>query len=399
MPTTGSVQLTAEIVPMYDSGFFMQAQSHVFHDQFFDLRQEMNAQRGDTYRYPILYSLAPNTSQLDELVDVVSQLMSISELSVSIGEYGGAVDITRLAVALSYVDIYKQAAYANGYNLAESIDLVARAVMGQGSRRFFINSRTARSGINGPTTEDDRMSAPFIEQMVNFGRLTGMPLYEDGALCALKHPYVFYDIQQDPGVRQMSQYSHPEILFNGELAYWGGLRIIVSANAKAFYGAGAAAASAVATTLSAAAAVGAESISVTSATNIDVGETLRIGTAETANTWTDTNELFIVTSISGTTISGYALQGGPSTGGGLRYAHASGQAVSNAAAVFPTTFMGPNSLSKVCSGFTGPYGESVVSGPFDKLGRFLTFGWWLIGGWARTFEPWLFRAETGSSLL
>ena len=399
MATTGTTQIADEVQPLYDSRFIMQAQMNVYHDQFFNMRKEMDGERGSSYRYPILYSLAPNTTQLDELLDVASQLMNVNELSTTLGEYGGAVDLTRLAVALSYADVYKQAAYANGYNLAESIDIISRGVMGQGARRFFPNARTARSALNGITTEDDRMTAPFLEQMANFGRLAGMPLYPDGALCTEMHPFVFYDVQQDPTIRQMSQYSHPEILFNGELAYWSGIRMVVSAGAKAFYAAGASNASAIATTLNGSVAAGAEDIIVASATNIDVGDMMLIGTIETGNTWTDTNELWVVTAVSGTTITGYALQGGPSTGGGLRYAHASGATVSNAATVFPTTFVGPESLTKVCSGFTGPYGETVVSGPFDKLGRFLTFGWWLISGWSRTFEPWLFRCETGSSLL
>lgn len=399
MAVTGTAQLADEVKPLYDSNFIMQTQMNCYQDQFFNMRKEMNGQRGSSYRYPILYSLAPNTSQLNELTDVASQLMNVNEVTVTLGEYGGAVDVTRLAVALSYADVYKQAAYANGYNVAESIDLIARAVIGQGSRRYFPNARTSRATLNGPTTEDDRISAPLLEQMAIQGRLQGMPLYEDGALCTSIHPYVYYDLQQDPGVRLMSQYSHPEILFNGELGYWSGVRMVVTGNNKAFYSAGAANASPISTTVASSIAAGDDSFTITATTNVDAGDMILVGTIETGNTWYDTNELFIVTGVVGSVVSGYALQGGPSLNGGFRYAHAAGATVSNAATVYPTTFLGPESLTKVCSDFTGPYGETVVSGPFDKLGRFLTFGWWLIAGWSRTIEPWLFRLETGSSLL
>jgi hypothetical protein len=204
--------------------------------------------------------------------------------------------------------------------------------------------------------------------------------------------------QTNGGLRTMAQYSHPELLFNGELAYWGGLRMIVTANAKGFWGAGGAATPAVATTLSAAANPGDPSIAVTAATNIAVGQWLSIvDAAEPGNTWSDSNELFMVTGIAGTTITGFALDPGPGDVAGLRFAHASGAAVTNANSVFPVPVFGPNSVTKASSDWTGPYGETVVTGPFDRLGRFLTFGWYGIEGYARTRNAWLFRGEVGSS--
>ena len=102
----------------------------------------------------------------------------------------------------------------------------------------------------------------------------------------------------------------------------------------------------------------------------------------------------MVTGIAGTTISGFALDPGPGDVAGLRFAHASGATVTNANSVFPVPVFGPNSVTKASSDWTGPYGETVVTGPFDRLGRFLTFGWYGIEGYARTRNAWLFRGES-----
>ncbi len=397
MATTGSAQISNEVKPLYDAEFYMQGQGMVYYDQLYDVKPLMNGVRGSSLNWPLLASLNPNTAQLDELTDVTAQVLNISELSIPIYEYGGAVDVSKYAVAVSYADVYKQAAYANGYNLAESYDFIARATALQGSRQIFINGATARSSINGPATAAYRCSAAFLERMAFLARLTKMPLYPDGALCDLVHPWVMYDILQDAGVRQMSTYSYPELLFNGELAYWGGVRFIVSANAKAFWGAGAANASAVNTTLGSAVAAGSTTIVVAANTNINVGSILNVGTAETGNTWFDTNEAFWVTGVSGTTITGFAIDPGAGSGGGIRYAHASGTTVTNNASVYPQLLVGPDSLAKVASTFTGPYGETVVSGPFDRLGRYLTFGWYSLVGFGRPVEAWIIRPETGSS--
>lgn len=407
MATTGTSALSNEVKALYDGHFYLQGQSLVYWDQFCDLREQMNGVRGQTYNFPVIESLQPNTGALDELSDVVAQQMRAAEIVVTLQEFGGAVEVTKFAVATSYADVYKQAAYVNGYNLAESLDMVVRATAGQGSRTLFPSGVTARTALNSQTTAH-RLGPALVELWAIIARTIKMPLYEDGAVVTCIHPFAFYDMLQDTngtGVRVMSQYSHPEILFNGELAYWGGMRFIVSANAKAFWGVGTSTVSggtAASTTLSAQVNVGDTALSVASGTNLVNGSWIAVQDGnETGNTWFDTNELFRVTSGGGTTtLTGFMLDPGPAVGsneGGARYAHASGKTVINNSAAYPVVIMGPNSITKVCSSWTGPYGETVVTGPFDRLGRMLTFGWYAILGYARTRNAWLLRGEVSSS--
>jgi len=368
----------------------MQVQNMVYWDQFADLRKLMNGQRGSTFNFPIAESLGPNTATLDELADVTPALMKVNEAVLTLQEYGGAVEVTKLAVATSYADVYKQAAYLNGYNMAESIDLVARAVFGQGARVIYQNAKTSRLTLDGFNTAASRVSGTFLQKLAIFGRGWKMPLYEDGTLCTVVHPFVHYDLQTDADIKLLAQYQQGDILFNGEVAYWGGLRIVVAPDAKGFWGSGANASSSSATTLNGAVAAGDTTMVVTAATNINVGNWITVAdTLETGNTWYDTNEILLVTATSGTTITVAAFDPGPGSNGGFRYAHASGKTVNNNCAVFPITIVGPNSVTKVVSDFTGPYGESVVTGPFDRLGRFLTFGWYLIAAYGRTRDAWI----------
>lgn len=404
MATTTSTVLTNEVKALYDADFLLQGQSVVYWDQFANLRMVMDGQRGITYNFPIIESQQPNTAPLDELTDVSPQQMRANEIVVTLQEFGGAIEVTKFAVAVAYADVYQQAAFANGYNLAESFDFIARAVFGQGSRVIYQNAKTARSGLDGQQTAASRINSAFLMRLsMVFARSIKMPLYEDGAVCTVLHPFVMYDLSQDPTIQTMSQYSHPELLFNGEVAYWGGTRIVVSSNAKGFWGAGANAATSLSTTLAAAANIGDTNIKLTSVTGLTVGMMLAILDAtEPANTWSDTNELFYITAVGtsgagGTGIDGFAIDPGPGDGAGLRYAHASGKTVNNSNSVYPIVIFGPNSVTKAASDFTGPYGQTVVSGPFDRLGRFLTFGWYAIVGFARTRNAWIFRGEVGSS--
>lgn len=406
MATTGTAALSAEVKAMYDADFYIQGQSMVFWDQISDLKGPiMNGQRGISQNFPIVESNQPNYVALDELTDVSATQMRANEVVVTLQEYGGAIEVTKFAVATAYADVYKQAAFINGYNLAESFDYIVRAVAGQGSRVMFQNSRTTRAQFAGQTTAADVASVKFVELLAIFARNFKMPMYEDNAVATIIHPFLFYDMLQDTaggGVRTMSQYSHPEILFNAELAYWGGMRIIVSANAKGFWGAGAAAASPSGNlTLTSPINVGDATLNLSAATNLTAGMWVAIQDGqETGNTWFDTNELMRITGVSGNTVSGFMIDPGPGDAGGARFAHASGGAgtiVTNRNSVFPIVVVGPNSITKAASSWTGPFGETVVTGPYDRLGRFLTFGWYAIVGWARTRNAWLLRGECGSS--
>jgi N4-gp56 family major capsid protein len=130
MATTDTVSLAPEIKAAFDADFYMAVQSRLYHDQFSYLKEMNNGVRGSTWEWPIVESLQPQASPLDELVDVVPQRMVANAISIPLREYGGVIEVTKFAVATSYSDVLEQAALANGYNMAESIDLVARAALG-----------------------------------------------------------------------------------------------------------------------------------------------------------------------------------------------------------------------------------------------------------------------------
>ena len=399
MAITGTAELSNEVKTVYDADYMIAGQSTVYWDQLCDPRQVDEGRKSNTYTWPILENTIPNTTPLTEKTEVVSQTLSANEISVTIQEFGGAIEVTRFLAATAYVDVYQQAAYANGYNMAETFDYLARAVFGQGSRRFFPSGVTARSTLAGKSNSAHRISAALLELWSTFARTSRMPMYEDNTVVCPLHPFVYYDLLQATDIRQLAQYQHPEILLNGEVAFWSSIRFLLTANAKAFFGAGAAPSSAVATTLATAVDAGDATITVVSASNINVGDWLNVvDTAETGNTWYDTNELFYVTSTSGTDITGFGYEPGAGDAGGLRYAHVAGKAVTNNNTVYPLTMVGPKSVTKGYSSFTGPYGESIVTGPFDKLGRFLNFGWYALMGYTRTRNSWIQRGEVGSSI-
>ena len=50
---------SAEVVAEYDADFLMQCQGVLYWDQFCDLREQMNGERGRTYNFPLVASSNP----------------------------------------------------------------------------------------------------------------------------------------------------------------------------------------------------------------------------------------------------------------------------------------------------------------------------------------------------
>jgi N4-gp56 family major capsid protein len=410
MPATGTAALSAEVKPLYDADYLLASQSMIGLDQFTDLREVMGGQRGQSVNFPILENMQPATGPLSELSDVQPVPMTASEVVVTLQEWGNAVQVTRFVKATAYPDVYEQAAQAVGNNQAESIDMILRPVFGQGTRVVLPTGVASRAAL----TQTNKLTGSLMLRLTTLARGSKTPAFEDGFYGSVMHPNQHYDLLQDPILQNLGTYQKADLLFNGEIGYWQGIRFVVLASWKAFWGAGAPPTGAASTTLAAAAAIGdgttaATTLKVTAVTNINVGDWLVIRDAtEPANVWSDTNELVQVLAVGtagagGTGLTITAYDPGPNNSGGLRYAHASGTAVITAtntagsANVYPLVIFGPQSITKAASSETGPFGIATVTGPFDVLGRFVNHGWYLIGGWARTTERWLWRLETGGT--
>lgn len=410
MPATGTSALSAEVKPLYDADYLLAAQSMIGLDQFTDLREVMGGQRGQSVNFPILENMQPATTALSELSDVQPVPMTASEVVIPLFEFGNAVQVTRFVKATAYPDVYEQAAQAVGNNQAESIDLILRPVFGQGTRVVLAGNAANRAAL----TSTNKLTGPLMLRLATLARGSKTPSFEDGFFGSVMHPNMHYDLLQDSVLQNLGVYQKADLLFNGEIGFWQGIRFVVLSNWKAFWGAGAPPTNAASTTLAAAAAVGdgttaATTLKVTAVTNINVGDWIVIQDAtEPGNVWSDTNELVQVLAVGtagagGTGLTVTAYDPGPNNAGGLRYAHASGTAVKTAwntggcANVYPLAIFGPQSITKAASSETGPYGVATVTGPFDVLGRFVNHGWYLISGWGRTTERWLWRLECGGT--
>lgn len=349
-----------------------------------------NLYRGSSIVLNFLSDLEPGTAAIPENIDVTPVSFRDATATITPTSRYNAIQVSELLMNSASTNYAQERYELLGKNMMESVDLLAKEVATQG---LVVQRAAARNALDAGTTTHRLNYAAFVNATADL-QMYKVPGWEDPASgqpkwFAIMHPYSFADLRADTNITAISQYQKASILLRYELGELGPFKLIVTPWAKVFWGAGAANATAVETTLSSAAKALDKQIVVTSATNIAVGNRLLVGTHETGDTHYSTNEIVTVTSVSGATI-GIAGEG---ANGGLRFDHASGDAVSNDDSVGTCVFGGPESLMKVYDPQVGEFGEVVGPKKEGLLDQFESLAWKWYGAYARPIENRVIRHE------
>ena len=413
--TTGKDQRTYSIQSILSTGIQYEVSRKQTFGQFPYVPEDGaipsgGAKAGQTVLMRFQQRMELNTNTINERADITPERVSDNQVSVTMNEYGNAVQDTMLATIVTKGNLREELVHAIGENQVASLDRLAGRNYYEGQNMVFRANGAARSDLD---SVNDIMSASgvgmsFLTRGTAALRASRAPGFEmDGNgqpnYVSVVHGALVQDLPETAGYLPALQYqSGRDELFNGELGNIRGLRFVESAQGKVYPGAGAVAQAA--TTITASVAAGGTTCVVASATGIAVGDIITLGTVEpgTSNSETETTypdlENVLVTGVSGTTITiaGLGFSTGDIATPGFRYAHASGAAVTEAALVAALPIFGPRSVMKAYAAEVGEFGEARVTGPFDTLGRFHNFGWYAVMGWAKTNGLWTVRLEVAT---
>lgn len=416
MATTGTADRSNSIQTLLTTDMVYEAARSQVWGQFPKIAPEgelSGARKGSTINIRFQQRLPANTNTINEKADITPRVVNDNVSAISINEYGDAVQYAEFLTLVQMGDARKEIGKAIADQQVLSLDRLAGRQYYEGNSYVMrANGVAARSSLDATndTLKSSGVGMSFIASGIAALRGAGAPGFSsDGngqeKYATVVHTSVAQDIPETSGYLPALQYGGKMTLFNGEIAEVRGLRFTESAQGKVYPGAGTTAQGA--TTLSASAAAGATTISVTSATGFAVGDFLTLGTLEDGSTVTTENasaaverlETVMVTAVSGTdlTVIGMGYASGAAQTPGLRYAHPSGEAVTEAAQVAAIPIFGPSSVMKAYAVPVGPFGQARVSGPFDTLQRFHNVGWYFVGGWAKTMGLWTARLEVACS--
>src|SRR5579859_6431377 len=135
MATTSSATLGNIVKTAYDRLLYMDLRSQPTFDMVADVKPALQAMPGNVVTWSILSNLSAATSTLTETSDISTVALSNpTQVSATLAEYGNGVELTAVLRATGFVDVDNATLNVLGYNLADSLDQVAAAVIDAGSR-------------------------------------------------------------------------------------------------------------------------------------------------------------------------------------------------------------------------------------------------------------------------
>lgn len=394
----------------YEKLAYFALRPEMYYDAVAEVKATDLTNPGATIKFTIFNDLAAASTALSETTDVTPVTLDDSQITVSLLEYGNAVQTSAKLRSVAFMQVNPIIANVLGFNAGISIDTVARNTVQLGQnyaiqgRTGAINTTTAvTTGIRANLLTTDTLTAASVLRQVAALRGANVPTF-NGLYKAFIHPDVSYDLRQTTGTNNWADphaYSDPSGIWNGVVGVFGGAQFMETPRAPLFANAGASGTSSpsAATTVSSILVSGSTVTATTAASHgIAVGGYFSI--AGNTNSGTNaingdfvaaagtTGSTLVFDILPGRTISGTTLAGTVNVfAGGTND-------------VYGTLIMGRQAVAK---GFSvgGGYSEQpvMVDVPVtDALRRFEGMGWKHLVGYSVFRQAALRRIESASSI-
>jgi len=384
MAITGTTELDDSLAADYDNKYLIALKEKAVWDQFVRWAGKPRGS-GDSFKFLALEELPVSTTALPEKSDPTPMSLADSLITVTWDGYGGLVETTDKVEFQSQADVRGAVADIVANHQVRTIEtLIRNAILG-GTFTYMPNNLSARTSLDATS---DLITYARLREMVGRADSMGLSPFEGETYVAIVHPLMISEIEGLTEFKERHVYRGgpaPEKMFKGEQFEFAGIRWIKSKLGKLYLSGGTVGQAA--TTLSADAAAGATSITVASATGLTAGDWITVGTLEA-----DDAEQVQITAVA-TSVLTIVGAGNAVDNRGLKYAHLSGIAVTEAANVGAIPIIGLNSVKGVYAEDYGRYGKSVYkTKDVDLLDRLMVVGWKWFGG-VNIFTKLVLRGE------
>lgn len=353
--------------------------------------------QGAVVQVDYLSSMNLTSTAISQTADMTPQILYDATASSSVTSRGEALQWSENLDIQVYTDYAMRRIAKLADNASESIEVIASAAATKGT---FIERAAARASLDAGTASH-RASDAFFRKM--HARMLSLKVpgfindqMEANVWAAIMHPYAFHDISESGNVDAIGTYQEKGIHLNFELAQVGSFRLVVSPNAKTFFGAGSANALTCATNpATSTTPLNTSFIATDTCVALATNVPWTIGTLETGNDHYPTNEQIVVSSaVTDSTIDVFV---GTGENGGLRFAHASTDTLVNHDSVYTIVLGGPESIYKLYAPSVGEFGQVVGPKTSGLADQFSSVAWKFYGGYGRLTENTILRGEFSTS--
>lgn len=217
----------------YEKQLIANAEPVLVHNQF-GQKRPIPANSGKKINFRKYSKLPKATTALVEGVTPEGNELSKTFVEATVAQYGAYVAYSDM---LPLADIDKDMTEVNkllGMNAGETLDYITAQVLASGTNVFYAQGGASRAAL---TVEANTLSVKDIKKAAAILK-NNCAKKIDGNYVAIVHPFVAYDLMNDPQWIDVKNYDNKD-LYAGELGTLYGIRFVESSEATVFKGAGA----------------------------------------------------------------------------------------------------------------------------------------------------------------
>ena len=219
----------------YNLGMDYALRPELYFDAAADVKPTAQAHPGSSVKFTLTSDLAAATTALTETSDVTPVAMADSQVTVTLAEYGNAVQTSAKLRGTSFVAYDPVVANVIGYNAGISLDTIARTAISAGTNVLYVGTDQAT------TAATDLLIGNHARRITATLRTGNVPTF-NGSYLGYIHPHVAYDFKKDTAASSWlvpSSYSAADQIWNGDIGTFEGIRFIETPRAVILADAGA----------------------------------------------------------------------------------------------------------------------------------------------------------------
>jgi len=218
----GFNQLLAAVRDVYSAEIYLSALPLLRFDQFVTYRSELGVQPGHTIKMPSLRNLKRG-GRLDEKKEIETQAMSLSDIDVTVYEYGNGIAFSEMSLQSAFFDQMAAASILLGRDFAVVLDNELRNTMVSGAVNIvYANGVAARNLILAA----DVFSADEVKDAVETLETNNAPRWNGDHYVCIMHPHQARSMMDDGEWINASLYGNVAQIYQAEIGRYHDVRFI-----------------------------------------------------------------------------------------------------------------------------------------------------------------------------
>ena len=179
----------------YEQLAYYALRAGTFYDQFATVKPTRQSMPGASVIFDFVTDISAAVTALTENTDITPVTMGDSQVTVTLAEYGNGVQTTARLQGVSYLPVDPIMAELIGYNMAESVDLLALTELMNGTNVRLQDAVAARVNL-APANVLTADSIRFV--VAKLRGASAMP-FDGTTYVGMIHPDVSYDLRRATG--------------------------------------------------------------------------------------------------------------------------------------------------------------------------------------------------------